>query len=126
MFLKEVVSSISRGYRGLKTILDRSPGARISGVDTDRVCIKIRILLHQHINAPFGISGGVGMAAASISFIPDPSNCWKSISRYAKKGHQNGMSGMDRERNSPRPKFSEKLSSDPPLVGDISLELSLK
>ena len=84
------------------------------------------ILLHQHINAPFGISGEAGMTAASISFIPDLSNCWKIISRYAKKGHQNDMSGMDRERNSPRPEFPEKLASDPPLPGDICLELSLK
>jgi hypothetical protein len=90
------------------------------------MCIRIPILLHQHINAPFGISGEAGIAAAPISFIPDLSNCWKSISRYAKKGHQNGMPGMDREQNSPRPKFSEKLSSNPPFLGDICLELSLK
>ena len=66
------------------------------------------------------------MAAASISLIPDLSSCWKSISRYAKKGHQNGMSGIDRERNSLPPKFSKKLSSDPPFLGDICLEPSLK
>jgi hypothetical protein len=87
---------------------------------------KIPILLHQHINAPFGIGGEAGMAAAPISLIPDLSNCWKSISRYAKKGHQNRMPGMDREQNSPRPKFSQKLSSDPPFLEDICLELSLK